>query len=189
LPFDPRILTQGRRWSEGIALHLHDMDTAPRVPSVITTSTVVVSIVFLLLSFIAILIRWRARRVARATLNADDLWIVISWILTLGVSVTLWVFASLAGVNYLKGNPEKSLELSTQSLWIEGILLIASSGAVKISILCFYKRIFSVGRFRLVANIAIGVMAVWATVFVFVSDRLSHPIGVWANTSAVIHFQ
>lgn len=63
-----------------------DIDTGVPVPSVITTSLVVVSVIFPVLSFIAIAIRHLSARKARRAFHADDAWIVISFV---SMSITL----------------------------------------------------------------------------------------------------
>ena len=50
------------------------------VPSLITTPLLVVSIIFPLLALISVLFRYKARRIARQPLQADDWWIVASWV-------------------------------------------------------------------------------------------------------------
>lgn len=50
------------------------------VPSLITTPILVVSVIFPLLALISILFRYKARRIARQPLQADDWWIVASWV-------------------------------------------------------------------------------------------------------------
>jgi len=52
----------------------------PQLPSLIHTSTVVVSVIFPVLSLLAIFLRWYARRQVRQVFHADDLWIVVSWV-------------------------------------------------------------------------------------------------------------
>ena len=145
------------------------MSSPSPIPSVTKTATIVVSVIFPVLSLLAIIVRYRARRAGQQSLQADDWWIVITWIVTFALSITTWVFAALSGVNYLKGNPEVSLPLSTQGLWIEALLLEVCLATVKISILCFYKRIFSIPRFVIAANIGIAIIATWGVIYSFVS--------------------
>ena len=55
--------------------------TAPiRAPSLITTALLVVSVIFPLLALISILFRYKARRIARQPFQADDWWVVASWV-------------------------------------------------------------------------------------------------------------
>ena len=50
------------------------------VPALITTSLIVVSILFLVLSLAAVILRYGARKAARQPIQSDDYWIVISWV-------------------------------------------------------------------------------------------------------------
>ena len=145
------------------------MSSPAPVPSATTTATIVVSVIFPVLSLLAIIFRYKARHAGKQILQADDWWIVVTWIITFALSITTWVFAALAGVNHLKGNPMVSLPLSTQSLWIQAIFLQVCLATVKISILTFYKRIFSVPKFVRAANIGITIIALWGVIYFFVS--------------------
>lgn len=53
--------------------------TTTKVPSLITTPLIVVTTVFPVLSLAAILLRNKARRVARQSLHVDGYLIVLSW--------------------------------------------------------------------------------------------------------------
>lgn len=52
----------------------------PSLPSLIHSSTIVVSVIFPLLSLLAICMRWGARRKSKQSFHSDDYWIVISWV-------------------------------------------------------------------------------------------------------------
>lgn len=53
---------------------------AMQVPSIVTTGLIIVSVLFPVLSLIAIFFRYKARRAARQSFQADDWWIVVSWV-------------------------------------------------------------------------------------------------------------
>ena len=145
------------------------MDTQIKFPSTYKTSTVVVSVVFPVLSFVSLLLRYQARHKGRQRLRADDWLIAISWIFALALSIVAWVFVSLTGVNYLKGaNPQPSLIKSTQGLWIEALLLQVALTVVKISIMCFYRRIFSTPKATKAADIGIVILSIWGIIYFFV---------------------
>ena len=100
----------------------------------------------------------------------------MTWVCTLALSIIVWVYSALCGINTVKGDSEASsaaaLIAGTQGLWIQAFLLQICISLVKISILCFYKRIFVIRKFRMVANFGIGVIAVWCIIYVFVSRVL-----------------
>jgi hypothetical protein len=53
---------------------------ADAIPSLITTGLVVVSVIFPLLSLASIVLRFKARRHTKLPLQADDWWIVATWV-------------------------------------------------------------------------------------------------------------
>ena len=111
-------------------------------------------------------------------------------ILALSLSINAWTFGSITGINYYKIDPLKgtqdSLMVSSPQTKDIGIrqakltevhqcLIIASSlvqlplSAVKISILFFYKRIFTTRKFRIAVWITIPFIVVWGIIFFVVS--------------------
>ena len=50
------------------------------VPSIVTTGLIIVSTLFPTLSLISIIFRYKARHAARQSFQADDWWIVVSWV-------------------------------------------------------------------------------------------------------------
>lgn len=155
------------------------MSSPALAPLVTKTATVVVSVIFPVLSLLAIIFRYKARRAGRQRLQADDWWIVVTWVVTFGLSITIWVFGALAGVDFLKGDPLVSLPLSNLSLWIQALLLQVCLATVKISILCFYKRIFFVSRLRRAADVGIAIIAIWGVVYFFLIMFQNNPITGW----------
>ena len=55
--------------------------TPGMVPALITTPLVIVAAVFPVLSFACIILRYKARQMARQPLQSDDYTIVLSWVL------------------------------------------------------------------------------------------------------------
>ncbi|KAK5999070.1 hypothetical protein PT974_01458 [Cladobotryum mycophilum] len=155
-----------------------------RIPAIVTTALVVVSVVFPVLSAGSIYLRYLARRKSRQPLHADDAWIVISWILTLGLSMLTWIFTSKTGTNYFKPglDPKLGTKYSIQLIWLSSCLVQWPLFTVKISILLFYKRIFSTPIFRICVWIAISVVTVWGLIFFFFVLIQTTPIsGVWSG--------
>lgn len=156
----------------------------PQLPSLIHTSTVVVSVVFPLLSLFSIYLRWSARRLGKQTFHADDWWIVISWITSLGLSILLWVTAAKTGIDQMKGDPMQGISNSLLCLWLASALVQLPLGAVKISILLFYKRIFSIGcsKFALAVWVAIAFIGAWVWLFfLLVIFQLNPVSGAWTG--------
>jgi hypothetical protein len=94
-----------------------DTTTAGPNPSLITTALIVVTVVFPIISAVAIWLRVVARRRSKQPFYADDYFIFASWFLSLALSILVWVYAGKSGVNYynvdfLTGT-EASLEVIT----------------------------------------------------------------------------
>lgn len=156
----------------------------PQMPSLIHTSTVVVSVIFPALSLLAIYVRWSAGRMGKQTFHADDWWIVVSWLTSLGLSILLWVTAANSGIDQMKGDPLKGVQSSLLCLWLASALVQLPLGAVKISILLFYKRIFSIGRtkFAIAVWITIGLIGAWTIIFfMLVIFQLDPVSGAWTG--------
>ncbi|KAL4935322.1 hypothetical protein BDV06DRAFT_234429 [Aspergillus oleicola] len=152
------------------------META-QVPAVVSVGLIAVSAVFPVLSCVALVLRYIARRIARTGLQADDWWILISWITALGLSINIWVFGSITGISHYKIDPMTGISRSLQCLLVSSLILQVSLSVVKISILFLSKRIFlvlfegepisaswtGVGRFRY-DTVAIGVSQVGTSI-------------------------
>ncbi|ORY11851.1 hypothetical protein BCR34DRAFT_564780 [Clohesyomyces aquaticus] len=154
------------------------MSATMKAPSLVTTSVVVVSTIFPVLSLITILFRYKARRVARLPLQSDDWWIVVSWLLTLPLTINVWTFGSIIGVDYFKIDPIEGTQKSLMCILISSVVLQPALASVKISVLLFYKRIFAKGShtFEVAAWIGIAVVACWGIIFFFLILLCGDPI-------------
>lgn len=56
-------------------------ESIARVPAVVTSSLVIVSVIFPVISIFSILLRYRARRIVRSQLGADDWLVLVAWVL------------------------------------------------------------------------------------------------------------
>ncbi|KAK8117398.1 uncharacterized protein PG998_005679 [Apiospora kogelbergensis] len=141
---------------------------APAAPglSLITKDLIIVSAVFPVLSAIAILLRFKARRVTRAGLKSDDWWILATWMFTFGLSVVVWVFAEIMGIDHYKTDVLTGNKNASLCLVVESLLTQFDLTTVKIAILLFYQRVFPVKPFRIAVWVAIAAVSTWGiTVF------------------------
>ncbi|KAI1809979.1 hypothetical protein GGS20DRAFT_569479 [Poronia punctata] len=136
--------------------------------SLITTALIIVSVIFPLLSLCALVLRIKARRVTRAPLLADDWWMVATWIFTLSLSINVWIFAHLIGIDYYKDDFVTGNKNSALCLVVSSLLTQSDLTSVKISILLFYKRIFSTKPFHIIVWLSIGAVSVWGITTFFV---------------------
>jgi len=91
-----------------------DPQASGRSPSLITTSLIIVSVVFPIISAFSIALRILAHRRSKQPLPSDGYWIIISWFFTLGLSILIWVHAGKSGVNYYNVDTMTGTELSLE---------------------------------------------------------------------------
>ncbi|KAI1479323.1 hypothetical protein F4774DRAFT_418908 [Daldinia eschscholtzii] len=162
---------------------------ATPTPCLITTGLVVVSVVFLLLSFAATVLRFKARRLQRAKLLADDWWMLVSWILAFFCSINVWVFGSLTGLNYYKIDPLRGTMLSLQCLYVASILTLPALTAVKIAVLLFYNRVFATPKFKIAVWTLICILFCWCIIFVFLTAMQSDPVdSAWQPNTGTFRY-
>ncbi|KAI1440243.1 hypothetical protein F5Y02DRAFT_411638 [Annulohypoxylon stygium] len=121
-----------------------------KVPTLMTTGLVVVSVVFPALSLICVILRFRARYVTCAPLLEDEWWILASWMFSLFLSIDVWIVGGITGIDYYKINLAEGLKDS-----------------VIVRLLLFYKRIFPTPRFKIAVWIGIVITACWGITLFF----------------------
>ncbi|KAF2462568.1 uncharacterized protein BDR25DRAFT_198610, partial [Lindgomyces ingoldianus] len=93
-----------------------------------------------------------------------------------GLSIILWVMGPTIGINRIRMSPEEAA-LETFKIPFSIVL-----GMVKISVLLFYQRLFSVSIFPRVVWFMIVVIAMWTITILLVSIFKTNPIsGIWTN--------
>ncbi|CAI6331426.1 unnamed protein product [Periconia digitata] len=172
--------------------HTSSLPTLPRTPSsimstqkqssLITSGLLVVSVIFPLLAFASIILRWKSRRVSKQNFGSDDWSILISWITTFALSVHVWVFTPMIGIDYYS-NPS-SVSKSLQCLFLASALVQIPLASVKISILLFYRRIFSVGIFKRIVIVVAGLIACWGIIiFVLMLNMYDNITTAWGKST------
>ncbi|KAI1425235.1 hypothetical protein F5Y12DRAFT_796119 [Xylaria sp. FL1777] len=149
-----------------------DVSVASRdenTPALITTALVVVSVIFPLLSFLCIALRYKARYTAGAPLLGDDWWVLVSWAFALFLSFDVWIVGSMTGVDHNKIDIEDALRISFIALSVSGVVAQVSLTTVKIGVLLFYKRIFPTRKFQIAVWIGIAVVSAWGITLVFLN--------------------
>ncbi|KAI1774488.1 hypothetical protein F4818DRAFT_452074 [Hypoxylon cercidicola] len=161
-------------------------DTAERVPALITSALIVVSAVFPVLSLLATFFRYKIRRNLGKELAADDRWLAVAWISSLALSITVWTFARISGIDFYTVDPWDATVDSNLCLWIASWFNQITLTTVKIAILIFYKRIYPARSFQIVAWITIAAVSCWGILFfvlvIFWGDPISKVwtgVGVW----------
>ncbi|KAI1398166.1 hypothetical protein F4819DRAFT_498910 [Hypoxylon fuscum] len=140
--------------------------TVERVPSLVTSALIVVSVVFPILSLLATGFRYK--------------------ISSFALSITVWTFAGISGVNFYIVDAWNATIDSNLCLWIASYFNQITLTTVRIAILIFYKRLFPAKTFQIIAWTAIAAVSLWGILFFFLVIRWGDPIskawtgvGVW----------
>ncbi|KAI0101406.1 hypothetical protein GGR51DRAFT_575064 [Nemania sp. FL0031] len=153
-----------------------NLPQAGRVPSAITTPLVIVSAIFPVLSAVAVLLRFYARHKSGQGYHADDAWVVFAWVSTFVISVLVWVFTSLSGINYYRIDALQGTEYSLELIFLSSVLIQVPLATVKISILLFYNRIFQNRKFAVCVWVAIAIVSLWGVIFIVLVITQVDPI-------------
>ncbi|TGO87297.1 hypothetical protein BPOR_0236g00200 [Botrytis porri] len=128
-----------------------DQTTSTKSPSLVTTALIIVTIIFPIISAVAIWLRVLARLKSKQPFLADDHFIFISWFLSLALSILVWVYASKSGINYYNVDfvtgTEASLEIDPVAFPLTkvslrfndtafGLAQVATSFTLDILVLC-----------------------------------------------------
>ncbi|KAF2439686.1 hypothetical protein P171DRAFT_524784 [Karstenula rhodostoma CBS 690.94] len=135
-----------------------------------------VSIIFPLLSLLAVLLRFWARRL-RSSPKADD-WVIVCaqvFCFGLGINTIVGVAKGVIGKPQQALGPQKAVVL-LKIVYGDSFLCFTALAIVKVSILLFYKRVFATKGFFLAANIMICVTLAWFTGSIFALLFSYYPI-------------
>ncbi|MCJ1387900.1 hypothetical protein MMC18_000743 [Xylographa bjoerkii] len=154
----------------------------PLLATSLSRSILVVVVVWAVLAIFAVLLRLLARRKS-SKYGIDDWVIVAALAVAVGqAAMTSWgaclgyVGSSLAtmGLEQIQG--------FAKLLFVSQLISSLSVSVVKISILLFYKRIFTTPRFHLVANVMIAIITCWFVAFFIVTIFTGKPISyAWTH--------
>ncbi|MCJ1245732.1 hypothetical protein MMC30_002936 [Trapelia coarctata] len=148
--------------------------------SMISTSCLAITSVFVVLATVAVGLRIWARKTKFLVLEADDYVVQAALVFCYGLLIITIVCGSIGGVNEAVMDPLSSAEWFVKILWVEPFLVTPALALVKISILLFYKRIFVTPSFRLACDVMIGIVSAWGATNLIAQLNMAHPIyQVW----------
>lgn len=146
-------------------------------------------VAFSVLPIITVSLRFYARSISRAKLGADD-WIMIpALVIIVALGVTQIISAEIGelGEHQTLG-PDGQLVLTPQLVnyekckYILQVLGQFELAVVKVSILLFYRRIFTVRSFRIIDNFAIALTIIWGMAFTLAVTFQCTPIStIWTQ--------
>ncbi|KAI1355955.1 hypothetical protein F5Y01DRAFT_268129 [Xylaria sp. FL0043] len=156
-------------------------------PSSITTGLIVVTVLFPLLSAIALTLRFQAQRIHPRPFIAEDFWFGLSWLSCLGLSILVWAY-SWIGVNYYAVDLVAGTKGSLQFIFLGTILVQVPLTLVKVAILLFYKRIFTTRNFAICVWVAIALISTWGILFGVLEIFQIDPVSLDLIVNAPLRF-
>ncbi|KAI0468055.1 hypothetical protein F4859DRAFT_492504 [Xylaria cf. heliscus] len=155
-----------------------DPNYQPYTPSVLIGT----AIFFIIISVAVVALRFYARYIALGKLGPDD-WVVIpSLLICIGLSATQIVATTEGGMGTHKTTVNgqfvhtTTLRVYTQAKYAYQVVGTIGLAIVKIAILLYYRRIFSVRSFRIANDVCLAIVAAWGISFTFVLIFQCNPI-------------
>lgn len=154
----------------------------PYPPSVLIGT----SVLFIIIPIVSVGLRFTARSLTGAYLGIDD-WITIpSMIICIGLGVNQIVATTLGGLGahqlLVDGQIAHTQQLYVYEKTKYAYQLVGSIGlwVIKLSVLFLYRRIFSVGAFRLANTVMICITVAWGLAFTFAMAFQCSPVStIW----------
>ncbi|MCJ1309392.1 hypothetical protein MMC25_003051 [Agyrium rufum] len=138
-------------------------------------SLIAVGVIFPSLASLAVGSRLYARRLLRVRLTPDDYMIFAAMLLVIGLGIATTTGAANDSLgtssppSYTDGTFELTPQIARadQIQWAKGLLEKPALALIKLSILIFYKGIFSGRCFNLTSTVLAGIVVVWGIAFFF----------------------
>ncbi|KAN0072205.1 hypothetical protein V8E54_009934 [Elaphomyces granulatus] len=148
---------------------------------------VTISIVFMILNTIFVILRCYSRSITKVAYCWDDYLIFASFISNIGLCAVSIIIVYNGGVgrhisDVLKDDPELVIGWAKGILAIE-LIYLSSVALPKLSILCFYMRIFVCRKSRIFAGIVMGFVILNWAVFSISAILQCRPVAYWWDKS------
>ncbi|KUI59730.1 hypothetical protein VP1G_06966 [Cytospora mali] len=145
------------------------------------------SVLFIILPIAAVGLRFYSRSIINARLGIDD-WITIpSMLICIGLAVNQIVATTLGGLGthqqLVDGQLAHTDQLYTYEKTKYTYQVLGTIGlcVIKLSVLFFYRRIFTVRAFRILNNCFIGLTIAWGVAFTFTVAFQCYPVSTFWN--------
>ncbi|MCJ1232403.1 hypothetical protein MMC14_000355 [Varicellaria rhodocarpa] len=145
----------------------------------LSSALIAVSVVFPVLAVLCVALRLYVRSRPKWRLLAADYLVMVALIIAIANCITNIAGVVIGGIGNGLGFEELSLpQITSQTkvLFAFQFFLLFSIGLVKISIILFYKQIFVTPKFKLAADILIGIIIAWIIAFFFTTLFQTWPI-------------
>ncbi|KAI4170321.1 MAG: hypothetical protein LQ343_005074 [Gyalolechia ehrenbergii] len=126
------------------------------------SSRVMIAVGFAIgITCVAIALRLLARRIQKVPLGADDFVILAGAIFTIGTAVTFFYSGRNGAGRHIKAVPPDQLVVFWKATYAGYQTYGVAVTLIKLSIILFYRRIFSTSQFRLRTNIVGALVIAW----------------------------
>ncbi|KAI5859277.1 hypothetical protein GGS23DRAFT_586416 [Durotheca rogersii] len=131
------------------------------------------AVFFIILPIISVGVRFYARSVSWAKVGIDDLITIPSMLICIGLSITQIIATEAGGLGSHQELVDGQVAHTTQLYVYEKTKytyqLLGTVGlwVIKLSVLLFFRRIFSVRSFRVINDVFIGITVAWGIAFTF----------------------
>ncbi|RWA03413.1 hypothetical protein EKO27_g11690 [Xylaria grammica] len=155
-----------------------DPNYQPYTPSVLVGT----AIFFIIISIVAVAVRFYARWISMAKLGPDDWLIIPSLFICIGLSVIQIIATTEGGMGTHKTTVNgkfvhtTTIRVYSETRYAYQVVGTLGLAIVKIVVLLYYRRIFSVRGFRVVNNIYLAVVGAWGIAFTLVLIFQCNPI-------------
>lgn len=129
-----------------------------------SVSLIVAAVVLALLASIAVALRFKVRGMVKTGRGPDD-WIILGALLTQYVSSAVTMYGAIAGgegddlVDLIR-HPKRGERLA-RIMFATTMIFAMTIALIKVSTLVFYRRLFTVGRFRLACSVMFFLTGGW----------------------------
>ncbi|KAF2754642.1 hypothetical protein EJ05DRAFT_456834 [Pseudovirgaria hyperparasitica] len=138
---------------------------------------------FAILAFIAVILRFYARRLVRAEWARDDWTSLLALFPTLGCFILSCLMVKYGSGKHVRVVSPANFEPYLQCLFAYELIYAHAILFIKTSVLMLYTRIFSTRKFKLVVMVVQAVIVAWYLAVVFVSIFSCNPTrGFWDKT-------
>ncbi|KAL8824775.1 MAG: hypothetical protein Q9191_004828 [Dirinaria sp. TL-2023a] len=146
-------------------------------------ATLGATIPFAILAVIAVICRFVARRIQKLRFEFDDYAILVGLVCTLGCFTLSMEMTHLGSGKHIQTVPLGNIPQYSKCLFAYEILYGTAIMTIKLSVLSLYRRIFSVRKFKLAANVVAAVVVAWWIAILLVSIFSCNPVnGFWDKT-------
>ncbi|QSZ31471.1 hypothetical protein DSL72_001036 [Monilinia vaccinii-corymbosi] len=149
----------------------------------IAVSGVVANVILAVLTTIIVSLRFYARKRSKLSLGADDWLILFCLVCSIGLCIEC-VYAAATGLRgvHLSTLSFPNIERFFAVQFADALICHFLYGLIKISVVVFYKRIFTGRTFKTCANVVLGMISLYIILSFFLFLFSAHPVASYWDT-------